>query len=89
MYISEIQKIDNYRNLSELKLHLHKDINFIVGENNLGKINIIEMLNSVIGTGKFNDNDFFDLKEPIEVVFKIIYDDDELGFFENNFDAAD
>lgn len=89
MYISEILKIDNYRNLSNLELSLHKDINFIVGENNLGKTNIIEMLNLLIDTGKFNDNDFFDLKKPIEVVFKIVYDDYELGFFENNFDIAD
>ncbi|MBK5261057.1 MAG: AAA family ATPase [Peptostreptococcaceae bacterium] len=89
MFISEITRIKNYRNLSGLELSLHNEINFIVGENNLGKTNIIEMLYSLVGVGKFNDNDFYDLKEPIEIIFKISYDDDELGFFENNFDIDD
>lgn len=89
MYISEVIKIRNYRNLQGLDISLHPEINFIVGENNLGKTNVIEMLSSLIGIGKFNDDDFFDLKEPIEVIFKITYNDDELGFFENNFDIDD
>ncbi len=86
MYISEISSIKNYRNLIGLELSFHDEINFIVGENNLGKTNIIEMLNAVISVGKFNENDFYDTKESIEIIFKINYDDDELGFFENNFD---
>lgn len=89
MFISEINSIKNYKNLSGIKFKLHKNINFIVGENNLGKTNIIEMLNSVISYGKFKANDFYNIKEPIEVIFKVAYNDNELGFFENNFDVDD
>lgn len=89
MYISSIVKINNYRNLSGLDLSLHPEINFIVGENNLGKTNIIEMLYSLIGVGKFIDNDFCDITKSIEIIFKVSYNDNELGFFENNFDIDD
>ena len=89
MHISTIKRIKNYRNLSGLEVSFHDEINFIVGENNLGKTNIIEMLNSLISTGKFQESDFTDIKEPIEIVFRINYDSDEMGFFENNFDIDD
>lgn len=86
MFIKEIISIDNYRNLSGLTLLFDEEINFIVGENNIGKTNSIELMYKMIKIGKFDENDFTDIKEPIKINFKIKYSSDELGYFENIFD---
>lgn len=86
MYISEINGISNYRNLSGIEFNFDEKINFIVGENNIGKTNLIELMSKFIKVGKFEENDFAELREPIEVNFKIKYCKEELGFFENTFD---
>ena len=45
MYISEFKEIDNYRNLSGKTIKFDKTMNFLIGENNIGKTNILELLN--------------------------------------------
>jgi len=89
MFIKKINSISNYRNLSNIELGFNSDINFIVGENNVGKTNLIELLYRLINIGKFNEEDFNNIKEPIKIVFQIEYDEDELGFFEKEFDIDD
>ncbi len=89
MYISEIKEIKNFRNLTGTKFFFDKEMNFIVGENNIGKTNVMELLNSLLNKGKFDEQDFNDLTEPIKVTFSIEYSDEALGFFENNFDVDD
>ncbi|USK48021.1 AAA family ATPase [Bacillus sp. CMF12] len=89
MYISEIKEIKNYRNLAGTQFFFDKEMNFIVGENNIGKTNVMEMLNALLSKGKFEEQDFNDLKEPIEVTFSLEYTEEALGFFENNFDIED
>ena len=42
MYISEILEIENYRNLLGRTIKFDKTINFLIGENNIGKTNILE-----------------------------------------------
>ena len=44
MYISEIIEIENYRNLSGRTIKFDKTINFLIGENNIGKTNILELI---------------------------------------------
>ena len=70
MYIKKIVSIENYRNLSDVEFQFDEEINFIVGENNIGKTNLVELLNVIINTGKFYEKDFFDVREPIKVVFQ-------------------
>lgn len=89
MYLYRIKKIDNYRNLTGLNFKFNPELNFIVGENNLGKTNIMELINSVITRGRFYDTDFLNPKVPIQVIFTIKYDDNEIGFFENHFDIEE
>lgn len=89
MYIFRIKKIDNYRNLTGLNFKFNPELNFIVGENNLGKTNIIELINSVITRSRFYGTDFLNPKVPIQVIFTIKYDDNEIGFFENHFDIEE
>lgn len=45
MYISEIVEIINYRNLTGKKIKFNENLNFIIGENNIGKTNILELIN--------------------------------------------
>jgi len=89
MYISETKVICNYRNLSGRQISFDSKMNFLIGENNIGKTNILELLNIIFSIGKFNEGDFFDILNPIEVKFTLKYNDSELGFFENNFDIED
>lgn len=89
MYISEIKEIKNYRNLSEKEVSFDKSLNFIIGENNIGKTNILELINILFGVGKFAESDFNNVLEPIRVVITIKYEEEAIGFFEDNFDVDD
>lgn len=40
-------EIQNYRNLGNLELSINSDINFIVGENNIGKSNFQKCLSNI------------------------------------------
>lgn len=53
-------KIMNYRNLSELQVAINNDINFIVGENNIGKSNFQNCLLKVLSCKSFQKEDFTD-----------------------------
>lgn len=86
MYISGINEINNYRNLTGKNIKFDKNLNFIVGENNIGKTNILELLNICLCTGKFSEIDFYNVLDPIIIRFTIEYDDDEIGFFDDYFD---
>lgn len=87
MNIKEIKEISNYRNLSGESIIFDKSLNYIIGENNIGKTNILELLNSIFALGKFVETDFFNVLEPIKVVFTLEYDKISIGFFEDNFDV--
>lgn len=79
MKINEI-KIKNYRNLDGVKIKLDSKSNFLVGENDLGKSNFLDLLDKVFN-GKFNEEDFFNKKEDINVDFSLLLNDSELGLF--------
>ena len=89
MYISEIKEILNYRNLTGKTIKFNETMNFLIGENNIGKTNILELLNSFLSVGKFVETDFYNVLQPIEIKLVIKYDEDEIGFFEDNFDVDD
>lgn len=81
MYISEIKEISNYRNLSGKTIKFNETMNFLIGENNIGKTNILELLNIFLFNGKFVESDFSEILQPIEIKLTIGYDADEVGFF--------
>ncbi|MDG6880066.1 recombination protein F [Clostridium perfringens] len=89
MHIDKIQSIKNYRNLSGEMIYFDKELNFFIGENNIGKTNILELINIILSQGSFKEDDFYEVCEPIEIKFTIAYNEYELGFFENNFDVED
>lgn len=89
MNIRRITEISNYRNMSGCIISFDKSLNYIIGENNIGKTNLLELLNSIFSVGKFIETDFFNVMEPIRIVFTLEYDDASVGFFEDNFDVDD
>ena len=88
MQLSHIE-ISNYRNLSGVNIDFSDDINIIVGENNIGKSNLLYCILSILTGKKFEEMDFFNKDEPIIINFTLQLDDEELGVFDDFFDAQD
>lgn len=85
MYISEILEITNYRNLTGKRIKFNETLNFLIGENNIGKTNMLELINIFLSVGKFIESDFTDVMRPIRIRLRIKYSDEEVGYFEDKF----
>ena len=82
-------KAGNYRNIDGIEVWLNDSVNYIIGENNLGKSNFLHLLETVC-TGKgFSEEDYINENLPIEVEFQIKMEKGEIGFFGDNFDPND
>lgn len=81
-------KVKNFRNLDGLKVSLDPCKNYIIGENNIGKSNFLNLLSKVCNASRFADDDFQDPSLPIEVLVQIRLKEDEYGFFGDNFSPA-
>lgn len=81
--------ISNYRNLDGSRITLDSNCNFIVGENNLGKSNLLSLLNILFTSRAFRFEDFKEPTNPIEVIFQLKLDSIELGHFQDLFEIED
>ena len=77
--------INNYRNLDGIKLTFDSEVNFLVGETNLGKSNFLALLNTIFNRTSFVETDFKDPEQPIKISFGLLLDDVEIGLFEDLF----
>ena len=66
MYIKWMH-IENYRNLADVTLSFHNDINYFVGENAVGKSNFLDLLEIIMECHGFNERDFTDAHKPIRI----------------------
>lgn len=82
-------EIKNYRNLDGVSVCFAEDCNFIVGENNLGKSNLLSLLNILFSSRSFRYEDFKDHEKPIEVNLKLKLAGIEIGHFQDLFDTDD
>ncbi len=82
-------KVSNYRNIDGIEVWLNPSINYIIGENNLGKSNFLYLLETVCTGRGFSEEDYNDKCSPIEVELQIKMEKGEIGFFGDNFDASD
>lgn len=80
--------IDNYRNFSNAKIDFSENINFIVGENNIGKTNILNLIDIIVSGRNFEETDFTTTDKGINVIFSLLLNDDELGVFGDCFDPS-
>lgn len=81
--------VHNFRNIDGIDVWLNLLSNYIVGENNLGKSNFLEMLSIVCNGKSFAEDDYADADKPIEVELQLKLEENEIGFFGDNFDPVD
>ena len=82
-------EIHNYRNLDGAEVFFADDCNFIVGENNLGKSNLLSLFNVIFSRRSFDSEDFTDATKPIEIHLRLKLADIEIGHFQDLFDVKD
>ena len=76
-------KLLNYRNLNGIKITFSDDLNYIVGENNIGKTNLLYAINRIFTGKSFEANDFQDSTKTIEIVIRLKLNDVEKGIFDD------
>lgn len=72
MLLSKIE-INNFRNLNNITIDFSSKINFIVGENNIGKTNLIYLLDKIFNK-EFDNNDYNNPGEKISI--RLVMDND-------------
>lgn len=82
-------KISNYRNLNELEIFINKDINYIVGENNVGKSNFQNCLVKTLTCKSFQTDDFEDESKQITINLSLHLTDEEVGIFDDMVDPVE
>lgn len=87
MQITKIQ-ISNYRNLDGLQVNLDPRLNFLIGENDLGKSNLLDLFNIIFNNRRFPDEDF-KAATSIRVDLSLKLSETEKGIFEDYFDPND
>ncbi len=83
--------VNNYRNLDGLDIIFNDICNFVIGENNIGKTNILDLIHILFSKTPyrfFSEDDFKDLQKPIIIEITIKLSNDEIGFFEDLFDPS-
>ncbi len=88
MKLSHIH-ISNYRNIDDISVDFHPESNYIIGENNLGKSNFLDLLGSVCNAKSFEETDFSTPDKPIEITLTLKLFPEEQGFFGDNFSPED
>lgn len=81
-------KFTNYRNCDGLEVCFENQLSFIVGENNIGKTNLINGLTHVLSARPFSKEDFFDSEKPIRISFQLSLSDEEIGIFDDLIDPT-
>ena len=74
-------EISNYRNIDGIIVELNPLCSYIIGENNLGKSNFLDLLNTICTGKPFYDEDYYNPQLPIEVTLTVVLDQHEWGFF--------
>lgn len=88
MFILEIT-VTNYRNVSCETVKFSQPCTFLVGENSLGKTNLLYLLRTIFARRSFDESDFRDAGAPISVTIKLKLLPEEIGFFSDIADPDD
>lgn len=86
MIIKNIE-IKNYRGLNNVDIRFNEINSYILGDNGVGKSSILDLLNTIFNKGTFNESDFYNLDDKIEIVIQFKLSDLEIGYFEDIFDT--
>ena len=82
MIIKNIE-IKNYRGLNNVNINFNEANSYILGDNGVGKSSILDLLNTIFNKGSFNESDFYNADEKIEIVIQLKLSDLEIGYFED------
>ncbi len=75
-------KIRNFRNFQDVTIPFHEKLNFIIGENNIGKSNFLDLLEILFSPNRFfSESDFKDVNKPIVCELIIRLDNAEKNLF--------
>lgn len=64
-------------------------MNFIIGENNIGKTNVLDLLNIIFNRRGFDEIDFTNKDNPIEIKMTLKLDKEEIGVFDDYFSISE
>lgn len=78
MRISKL-RIENYRNLDGVSISFDEDVSYIVGENNLGKTNVLDLLNTIFNQATISEEDFADIEKRAGALVTLKLNEDEIG----------
>ena len=78
-------KISNYRNLDGIKVTFNPRNNFLIGENELGKSNLLNLLDTLFNYQRFSTEDFSKRSVPIRIDLGLYLSEIEKGVFEDHF----
>lgn len=70
--------VENYRTFRHVEFHFDDRVNYIVGDNNIGKSNFLTLLKDMTHGFGFRENDFLDPDEPIRVEMTLSSSDNGL-----------
>ena len=87
MQIKQI-KFSNYRNLTNLEVNFSPDVSFIIGENGIGKSNILNALSKIFVYNKFSDSDFAEKDKEIQIDVSLSLSSEEIGAFDEYTDPS-
>lgn len=79
----------NYRNVSCETVKFSQPCTFLVGENSLGKTNLLYLLRTIFTRRSFDESDFHDANVSILVTIKLKLLPEEIGFFSDIADPDD
>lgn len=78
--------IKNFRNLENITIDNASNMKYIIGNNGIGKSNLLEAINYFFNKSSFSLEDFADEEKPIEIHISLLLNDLELGYFDDFFD---
>lgn len=88
MYVKHID-VDNYRNIGGCSIDFAWPATYIVGENGLGKTNLLQLFNAIFNRSTLREEDFTDSTLELTVTIELVLADNEIGFFNDYADSAD
>lgn len=88
MYIKRVD-ISNYKNIKDCSIKFSWPSTYIVGENNLGKTNLLRLLHSAFNHSMLSVEDFNDPNNEVSILIQLGLEDYEVGFFNDIADSKD
>lgn len=76
MYLAALE-IENFRNLNQMQLAFHEQCNYLIGENAIGKSNLLALITIITSGQALRASDFFDVMKPVKVRLTLTVDPHE------------